>query len=271
MNQYKQPILDKVREVVELASELYDFPIKFEDINIKWKNKGRAAAQASYDRRRLQYGLAFQLESAHVDIDEMLNDTIPHEVAHLVNFWNPSTGTNHDYGWKRVCIRLGGTGNRTHSQVLTKAKYRKIYLYVTDSGDQRIVKSAAKHRRIQKGVRYRICNTGEWYGASNFVRTISSEEHRQMHEGVVQEFRAARGVEPVTETKKVTKKKTPAKKKTTRSTTGVSKKEQASAMFKSLQKNGEPRSTIIRVFMDTLSMSKAGASTYYANFNSGRW
>ena len=262
MNQHKQPILDKVREVVALAQRRYGFDIRFQDLDIKFVEKGRAAAQASHRRMTNQYGLKFSLESADLDIKEMLEDTIPHEVAHLVNFYDSSTGSNHDGGWISTCIALGGSGARCHTQVLTKAKYRKSYVYVTSSGNERIIKSAAKHNRIQRGATYTIRRTGETYGASHFSHIISAEANRKAHEAVVTQYRASNGkaaspVSPTPVPQASHTRPTPAVKVPK---TG-SKKARAQTLYDAYK--GQGRQAIMLMFIQKLDMSKAGASTYY--------
>lgn len=263
MNQHKQPILDKVREVVELAQRRYGFDIRFQDLDIRFVENGRAAAQASHRRMTNQYGLKFSLESADLDIKEMLEDTIPHEVAHLVNFYDSSTGKNHDSGWISTCIALGGSGARCHTQVLTKTKYRKSYVYVTDSGHERIIKSAAKHNKIQRGVTYTIKRTGETYGASHFSHIVSAEDNRKAHEAVVTQYRATKGKAPSTPAPASPKRPAPSHKRPTPVAKTGSKKARAQAIFDRCPSTG--RDGIIAKFMSELDMTKAGANTYYYN------
>lgn len=266
-------IKQRVRECIELAEELYGFDVDYNDIDITFKGRGQAAASAGCKINRLtgkrhSFSLKFSTESAALDSAEMLDDTVPHEVAHLVCYWNESLGKNHDYGWVRVCKALGGTGARTHSQTLTKAKYRKQYLYRTDNGDERIVKSAAKHNKIQRGARYQVRATREWYGKENFVRIISAEEHRQEHMKQVTEYRNAAGAPaaPASQKrpapkKKPTSHKRPARRAARRSPGTPSKKDRAQNIY-----NATPdKARCITRFMDELDMTKAGATTYYYN------
>ncbi len=67
----------------------------------------------------------------------------------------------------------------------------------------------------------------------------------------------------------VTTNKEKPKVKRTKKSTGPSKKEAARAIFEETKHEG--RSSVISCFMNSLEMSKAGASTYYYNFNKGIW
>ena len=177
-------ITEKCQTVFAQACEIYGIDFDFKQIRIDFTTKGMAAGKAGWVRDAADcpktYFLSFSLESAEYDINEMLNVVVPHELAHMVNYMVPSTGKRHDIGWKSVCRRLGGTGERTHNQPLTKSVYRKAYLYVTNSGLERVVKSAKKHNNIQRGTSYTIRSSGEKYGRDHFVRTISADEHREM-------------------------------------------------------------------------------------------
>jgi hypothetical protein len=46
------------------------------------------------------------------NLQAVLDDVIPHELAHIVCDFRPQHGHshNHDAGWAKVCKRLGGTG-----------------------------------------------------------------------------------------------------------------------------------------------------------------
>lgn len=252
----------RVKECIELAKELYGFDVDYNDIDISFKSRGQAAASASCKVNRLtgehhSFGLRFSTESANLDSDEMLNDTVPHEVAHLVCYWKPSLGKNHDYGWRRVCIGLGGTGNRTHSQVLTKGRYKSQYVYRTDSGYE-ITVGPKVHKSIQLGSIRITKATRERFGREHFVRHITPDEHRREHMKKVVEYRNSNGAKPASPKRPTPKK--PASPK--RATGGTSKKARANAIY--LGEGGSKAACIAR-FMSELDMSAAGASTYYYN------
>ena len=275
----------KVKECVSLAKQLYGFPLTYGQIDITFKSKGQAAASAWMKGFKWTapedktYGLKFSTESASLDSDEMLNDTVPHEVAHLVCMYNESLGKNHDYGWVRVCKALGGSGSRTHNQTLTKGVYKSQYLYQTASGYQTKC-GPAVHKRIQRGATYTTRKTHEKFGKTNFIRHITPDEHRAEHQVKVAEFRAAAGSPPASHKRQAPKKPTSHKRPTvprdkfglpTRASIpvapGASKKVKAMAIYKAFSTND--RATIIGMFMRELDMTKAGASTYYANCKKG--
>jgi len=269
---HKTQIRNKIKEVVEMAERKYGFAIPYDRMTIEWKNKGSSAASAWHQYGR--YGLRISMESATLDMDEMLNDTIPHEVAHLVCFHNRSLGKNHNNGWKSVCRGLGGTGARTHSQVLTKARYKSQYLYRTDSGVECKV-GPKVHKSCRLGGTRRLKSTGESFGIDHFIRHITPEEHRREHEKEVTAYRNAAGSPAAPTSHKRPTPKPASHKRPTHDeyglplrasipvAPGASKKVRAMAIYTA--NSTDSRATIITMFMDRLDMTKAGASTYYAN------
>ena len=181
---HKKPIIDQCKVVFATACDLYNIDFDFNKIKIEFLCTGRSAGRAGYKTnpftQQKEYYMVFSLESAEYNITEMLEVVIPHELAHIVNYMKPSTGRNHDLGWKDTCRRLGGTGDRCHKQPLTKSVYRKAYLYVTANGHERLITSTKKHNNIQRGTTYTIKSTGESYGRDHFVRSISGAEHKEI-------------------------------------------------------------------------------------------
>src|SRR5574337_453766 len=105
MQTQAQLILDKCNEVVAKARELYGLDLS--KVQIRMDLRGRAAGVAM--RRGGIYTVRFNRDMMTREaFDHVLNNTVPHEFAHIVCFMNPSLGKNHDYGWARVCERLGG-------------------------------------------------------------------------------------------------------------------------------------------------------------------
>lgn len=256
----RQQIRDRVKEVVELAADKYGFSIPASAINISFTNRGGAAGQAM--RRFDQYSLKFSLESANVDPSDMLNDTIPHEIAHLVCFFDPSLGRNHDHGWKRVCIGLGGSGKRTHSQTLTKGRYRTQYLYRMPSGRE-FETGVVRHRKIQNGAVYTF-RGGDKMRAEHFVRVITPEEHRNRHQQKVAAY-AAKNQSDVATTKATgsTSHKRPASKKPARKrmSTGMSKLDICRNVWRNSASHD--RQVMISKFVEA-GCTPAGASSYYS-------
>lgn len=156
MQTQAQLILDKCNEVVAKARELYGLDLS--KVQIRMDLRGRAAGVAM--RRGGIYTVRFNRDMMTREaFDHVLNNTVPHEFAHIVCFMNPSLGKNHDYGWARVCERLGGNGKRTHREEVVYGK-GATYEYTTDSG-HKVRCSQQIHAKIQRGVTYTYRGKGK--------------------------------------------------------------------------------------------------------------
>lgn len=149
----QQQIIDKCKAVFAKAKELYGLDMS--QVGIHFDLKGSAAGMAC--RRGNQYFMRFNRDMLTREaFDHVLNDTVPHEIAHQVCFMNRTLGSNHDAGWARVCRALGGTGGRTHSEEVVYGKGH-TYEYTTDRGHK--VRMGDKHHAtVQRGIPLRYKN-----------------------------------------------------------------------------------------------------------------
>jgi SprT protein len=167
----------RVYEVLEQARELYDLDIDIDQAPVKvlFNLRGKAAAQARCRRHRGDHKVRdlqvrINPEAYALDPDDMLGDTIPHEVAHLVCFLRPSLGRNHDAGWVSVARSLGCSGERTHSMELTPTRRKKVFIYELPSGIH-VELGQGRHSKTQKyGTSYRHVDTGEYIHPEAFKR-----------------------------------------------------------------------------------------------------
>ncbi len=138
---------DACHAKLEEAKEKFGFD---KPVNLRFDIRGRKAGTASRDSRG-NYLMRFNPEGIVKHYDEMLN-TIAHEVAHLVCFWNPRLGKDHDYGWQRVALELGCTGDRCHTMNLTPARAPKPLEYSYRCTNGKIVEIGERHHQaLQSG------------------------------------------------------------------------------------------------------------------------
>lgn len=150
-------VLKKCGEVLAKASEIYGYD--FSDVihNISFDLRGKTAGQAIKKGNVLS--IRFNSEAVEKHLDHILNDTIPHEIAHIVNFARCETGKNHNAGWKAVCKRLGGSSALYHSMKLTPARKTRKYVYRMECGKEFSL-GAIRHNKIQRGVEYHWVDKG---------------------------------------------------------------------------------------------------------------
>ena len=144
----------------EIQAKLEEADAKFlttlgTNTTIRFDLTGRSAGQAY--RKGNVLGLRFNVEAIGMDWDGMFNDTIPHEVAHLVTFQKPRLGRNHDHGWRRVAVALGSTGDTRHALKLTPGRIVTKFRYVLNSGKELMI-GPIRHKRIQSGQPYSTLN-----------------------------------------------------------------------------------------------------------------
>jgi SprT protein len=150
----------RTRKVIADAERL--FGVKIDPV-IAYNLRGKVAGWASCKRCRITgqaYNLKVRFNQDLIRGDhyqDMLDETLPHEIAHLVCFVNPALGRKHDSGWRRVCLALGGNGNTRHSYDVEYA--RGTFRYRASCGTV-VEVSSIIHKRIQAGQRRRLPRTG---------------------------------------------------------------------------------------------------------------
>ena len=142
-------VREKALALLRQSEQLYG--IKVPEVEIRFDLKGRAAGMAGYKGAYfyMRFNLGMMMTEAW---DHIIDDTVPHEVAHIVCYVNPSLGRRHDHGWKRVCAQLGGSAKRTHSELVLYAK-GKTFRYVSTE-NHTVHLSANMHESIQRGRTY---------------------------------------------------------------------------------------------------------------------
>ena len=143
----REQILAKCKEVMAVAANM--FSLDMSQVGIRFDLKGRAAGMAC--RRGSQYYMRFNTDMLGREaFDHVLNNTVPHEIAHIVCYMNPRLGGGHNSGWARVCAQLGGNATRCHKEDVVYGK-GTTYEYTTSAGHTHRF-SQVIHRKIQAGL-----------------------------------------------------------------------------------------------------------------------
>lgn len=94
------------------------------------------------------------------DPEFIINETIPHEVAHIIGYWLAANGmpygdTGHGSGWRTIALALGSSGS-----VTGKTRVKGTFPYRASDGE--IVKlTRNQHNAIQNEFRvFRTANGG---------------------------------------------------------------------------------------------------------------
>lgn len=142
-----------VQLCLSIAAEKYG---EMPAVEISYDMRGRAAGEAGCLFNRVtgeatQLRLRFNREAIAKNWDEMVTQTIPHEVAHLVSFCFPKLGAkNHNWKWAEIDRALGGTGERCHKMELTPGRKTSRYIY-RDSNGVEVTVGPKHHSGLQRG------------------------------------------------------------------------------------------------------------------------
>ena len=158
IEQRKAEIRNKVAEVIALGEQ--KFGVKLPHVQIRFDLRGQCAGVAGHVRRidGNYYYVRFNIQ--HIQLggktyEHLLQETTCHELAHSFCQAFPKLGSNHDAGWKRVCIALGGNGSTRYSEedAPEAVAAQRPYVYITTSGNEvRVTKVI--HTKIQLGNTY---------------------------------------------------------------------------------------------------------------------
>ncbi len=145
----KRQLEDKVKETLLLADTKYKTNLVERGVSVSYVDSGMAGARAIMSGEDLFLVFNTSIMETDEGKKQLIDEFVPHEVAHLVNFIKPSTGRCHNKGWKNVCVTLGGSGSRTHNLPYKRARKKKEYKYLI--GDISFFLGAIRHKRIQTG------------------------------------------------------------------------------------------------------------------------
>jgi len=139
----------EVVRVWALAQKLYpDFTLSLRDVPVVFFNTGRAAGQAQ-GSRYMGYNLGFNTRAIKADWDHCFYNTIPHEIAHIVDM-HMNMGRGHSAQWKRISKSLGCTGARCHSIALEPSRKVSKVIYRASCGTE-VTLTMNMHNKIQRG------------------------------------------------------------------------------------------------------------------------
>jgi predicted SprT family Zn-dependent metalloprotease len=238
-----QAIRNKTTELLELAQRLYGVDIK---PTISFNLRGRVAGWAGCKHCRIKqqrvYTLRFNsdlIQGKH--FEDIRDETVAHEIAHLVCFARPELGRKHDGGWQRVCIALGGNGNTRHDYEVTYAGGGWDYIATCGT---KITVSNVIHQRIQAG-------------QSRMLRRTGGRVNRSC------QFARQGSTMPVaTQVREVQPAPQPVQRQPVQPAQGISKAEQVRAWIREAKRANEMPSSVVLRAINVLGMGRSQAHKY---------
>lgn len=148
----KAKVNAKVDVCIFLANNFFARPgINFPLPAVTFDLVGTVAGQAHYTSNFSGWKIRFNMDLLLENSSNMINDTVPHEVAHLITFALYGVGVKaHGPEWQRITKELGGSGERCHNYNVVPAKKTRKFMYLCDCGNNHII-GLNIHRKMQNG------------------------------------------------------------------------------------------------------------------------
>ena len=171
----KHEFIRKVRECQELARQKFpEFNLTDEQLPIVFVAKGRNAGMARWKRNfdgSMTYNVEFNIEAITNHWDDMTEDTIAHEMAHIVDFVIHGKNNGHNLLWKRIARKLGCSGERTHNYEVTKARRTTKHIYVASCGTE-VKLGTQRHNKVRRGSMYIVSRTGGTIATQHYTGRV---------------------------------------------------------------------------------------------------
>jgi SprT protein len=148
-----EKISEKLNELIEACNAKFQ-GFSFNDV--KFSMNGRltsTAGRAFLEEGRLEFSKVLYAQNE----EQFLNDTVPHELAHIVAY-RVFGDRGHGVHWKQVMNFLGFEATRCHSYAVQRRSSAKQYSYGCACEGKTHEVSAQRQAWINKGKRY-ACNT----------------------------------------------------------------------------------------------------------------
>lgn len=143
-------IKDRVEDVVRATMRRAEIELGYKPLrfpNIEYTLRGTTAGTAHSGKWEININPVLLIEN----IEDMLDQTIPHEVAHLIaDRVYGHTIKPHGKEWKSVMVALGKRPDRCHSYDVANARVRQKSRYrYTCKCDQGVHCGPTVHNRVQ--------------------------------------------------------------------------------------------------------------------------
>jgi SprT protein len=139
----------------ELFAQSATFGLRTRNWRIEHNLRGSAAGKTYLDTGLIRFNPILGDENW----DDFLLNTVTHEVAHLLAYWNYGrSASGHGAAWKRIMRELGCEPIRCHSYDTSRSQTRRQRLWPYDCGcPQGQSLSTTRHNRVLRGERRYFC------------------------------------------------------------------------------------------------------------------
>jgi len=149
----KSKIYERVNHFVALGNEKFESDLDIP--HVRFDKRGTTAGTAHYEMLELNFNAGLMVDNW----DEFMNQTIPHEVAHLLKgriygFGRGKFLAAHGTAWKKVMRALGVEPDRCHAMDVSKVRMPKAkHIYTCDKCQKELVISSVRHNKMVRGTK----------------------------------------------------------------------------------------------------------------------
>ncbi|MDT0634901.1 SprT-like domain-containing protein [Spectribacter hydrogenooxidans] len=166
-------LVDAVAYWVARANSLFDLAVPVPQVRMDLR--GRSAGLTVYARRHRQPALIrFNAGLCEQYPAEMLNETVPHEVAHVVTVWRHGFRVKpHGPEWRAIMVCFDRPPTVCHRMDAPSSRAMRYFPYRCCCDEPRYL-SAIRHRRAGRGAAYLCRRCGSRLVATGGVPVVSS-------------------------------------------------------------------------------------------------
>jgi SprT protein len=237
-------VITKITDGIKVAEQHYG--IKIPVPNVIYQKRGTTAGTANYRSWEIDLNAGLLVQN----VDDFIDRTVPHELAHLIHHITHPADHNrfygkrdvHGYNWQSVMRVLGAEPSRCHSYDVSAVKQVKTmtrHIHTCNTCGTAVEIGPKHHTEIQRGgsIYHKPCGRNSRFMATSHTVVKTNT-----------------GVDvPVTPNKPSTPTNSPAK---------GSKIHSCYDLYKQFGSRYS-RSQMINIFVQNCDCTPAGASTYY--------
>lgn len=256
-------ITQKLKDCIQILEAKYNRSFKMPIV--KYDLRGRVAGTAYSIKNEIQINAGLLLDPRYTE--EQINNTVPHELAHLVTYvLYPETMTRQYYAWgkrtkaqphgprwQEVMWAMGVVPTRTHNMDTTNVKVvrsnsRTIEWKCSKCGTSFMLspKKSEQVRRFPNSMYHRACRDSRLYEAKIFAPAPINQPDLQMANSLLQQITGD----------------TTAKLNSNRSKLDICRQ-----LFTQAYDHTD-RGGMIELFVQSAGCTPAGAATYYQKLKS---
>lgn len=163
-------ILSETKKYIDIANKTLSIKLPYPEV--EFSLRGTTAGLAYSFQNKLNFNLSIAKENKK----EFLDQTVPHEVAHIVadNFFKRRC--HHDASWRGIMLNVYGKApERCHSYEVEHLKARKTKKFLYHCSCPSNVKVGLKvHSNISSGKKnYRCVRCSKTIARENFLKRLS--------------------------------------------------------------------------------------------------